>query len=142
LMRSKKGVRNAYKAPDVVNQIDWSGLRLYPEVYLYVRGLIKMRNSHKVFRMGSAEQVRRNLHFTDNSRNMIVMRLDGSAVGDEWKLVYVIINPNNMTLKWSIPNGEYIVVCRGGKVNANGICRTRGGNMSIGRKETVICVAH
>ncbi len=140
VLRSKKGVRNAYKSPDRVNQIDWENLNRYPDYFHYVEGLIHMRRRHKAFRMGSAEEVRKNLHFIDNEDNLILFRLNGEAVGDEWKTIYVIINPNSQQKEFTLPEGRYKVVCENGAVNPDGFTTILGGKLTIGNRQTLICV--
>ncbi len=139
-LRTKKGVRNAYKSPDIINQIDWENLFRYPDHFRYVRGLIEMRNKHKAFRMGSAELVRKNLHFIDNEQNLIIIRIEGEAVGDDWHTVYMILNPTEKRQEVILPDARYKVVCRDGKINMDGLSTTRGGKLFVGKQQATICV--
>lgn len=141
VFRSKQGVRNSYNSPDEINRIDWENLKLYPELFLYCRGLIQLRCKHRVFRMGSSELVRKNLHFIANSKNMVAFRLNGAAIGDDWKTVYVFLNPNRKPQHIAIPDGKYMLVCKGGKIALDGLSFIRGGDIAIGGRQALICVA-
>ncbi len=140
VLRSKQGVRNSYKSPDRVNQIDWENLKRYPDYFRYVEGLIQMRRKHKAFRMGSAELVRENLHFIDNENNLLAFRLNGEAVGDEWKTIYVVMNPYNKRRFFKIPDGRYTVVCKNGEIDFDGLATICGGNFRIEKQQTLIFV--
>jgi pullulanase len=138
VFRDKKRVRNAYRSPDAVNQINWENLQRYPELFLYYRGLIQLRMEHKAFRMGNADWVRRHLHFISAPANVVAFRLDGEAVGDTWPIIYVILNPNPRARKVTIPSGRYTVVCKNGKVNPCGLSTHRGGTISVGARQAVV----
>lgn len=140
VFRSKQGVRNSYNSSDEINRIDWSNLQRYPSLFIYCRELIRMRSAHRVFRMGNASLVRENLHFIANSKNVIACRLNGAAVGDDWRTVYVFMNPNKRAQHISIPEGKYTVVCKAGQANAGGLSHCRGGKVTIGRQQALILV--
>ena len=140
VLRSKQGVRNSYKSPDIINQIDWGNLMANSEYFLYIRELIHMRRNHKAFRMGSAELVRSHLHFLHNTNHLLAFVLDGGAVGDTWQTIYVVMNPTGKRQEISLPQGRYKVVCRNGKINPNGLSSTRGGRLLIGRQQAMIVV--
>lgn len=140
VLRSKQGVRNSYKSPDIINQIDWGNLVYYSKYFLYIRELIHLRKEHKVFRMGSAELVRKHLHFIPAENNMVAFRLDGEAVGDMWRTVYVVMNPNRKRQEFVLPKGKYKIVCKNGEINLNGLSTTKGGRMLVGKQQTMIVV--
>lgn len=140
VLRSKQGVRNSYNSPDIINQIDWGNLVRYSKYFLYIRELINLRKEHKVFRMGSAELVREHLHFIPVENNMVAFRLDGEAVGDTWRTVYVVMNPNKKRQEFVLPKGKYKVVCKNGEINSNGLSTTNGGKMLIGKQQAMIIV--
>ena len=140
VLRSKQGVRNSYNSPDIINQIDWGNLAHYSKYFLYIRELIHLRKEHKVFRMGSAELVREFLHFIPAENNMVAFRLDGEAVGDTWKTVYVVMNPNRKRQEFVLPKGKYKVVCKNGEINLNGLSATNGGRILVGKQQAMIVV--
>ena len=140
VLRSKQGVRNSYNSPDIINQIDWGNLAHYSKYFLYIRELIHLRKEHKAFRMGSAELVREHLHFIPAENNMIAFRLDGEAVGDTWKTVYVLMNPNRKRQEFVLPKGKYKVACKNGEINLNGLSATNGGKILVGKQQAMIVV--
>lgn len=140
VLRSKQGVRNSYKSPDVINQIDWGNLMVHSEYFLYIRELIHIRRDHKAFRMGSAELVRSHLHFLHSTNNLLAFMIDGEAVEDSWQTIYVVMNPTGKRQEIFLPHGRYKVVCRNGKINVNGLSYTRGGRLLIGKQQAMIVV--
>jgi len=137
-LRSKQGVRNAYRSPDSVNLIDWSNLNRYPELFLYYRGLIQLRREHKAFRMGSAELVCRHLRFLEAPANVVAFRLDGAAVDDSWPAIYVVLNPNRRPARIRLPQGHYTVVCQDGQVNVQGLGTVKGGIIHAGPQQAIV----
>lgn len=140
VLRTKRGIRNTYCSPDDVNAIDWSNLKRYPGLFLYYQGLIEMRREHPVFRMGTAESVRRNLSFLPSKGNVLAFQLNGRAVGDSWLRVVVVMNPDAKAHKINIPIGNYTIVCRDGIVNLQGLSHTHGGRITIGPRQAMICI--
>jgi len=141
VMRDKKGVHNSYNSPDSINQIDWTNLHKYPEVFMYYKGLIDMRREHKAFRMGAAELVRKNMRFLDTPDCVVGFTLNGEAVGDSWKQIICIMNSNKKAVTIDIPEGKYTVVCRDGMVNTNGFSTVKGPKVKVGRQSALIlCV--
>lgn len=140
VLRDKKGVHNSYNSPDSINQIDWSHLRKYPEVFNYYSGLIQMRKHHKVFRMGSAQLVRDNMRFLKAPDCVIAYTLDGTAVGDSWKKVVCVMNSKKEAQQVTIPSGNYTVVCREGQVDLLGLGTQAGGVVSVPAQSALILV--
>ncbi|MBQ9641762.1 MAG: type I pullulanase [Bacteroidaceae bacterium] len=138
VFRSKQGNRNSYNAPDEVNQIDWTGLQRWPDLFLYYRGLIQLRREHRAFRMGSAEAVRRHLRFLPAPSGVVAFHLDGEAVGDAWHDIYVVLNPCRYTKKVTLPPARYTVVCKDGKVNLQGMATHRGGILRVAPQQAVV----
>jgi pullulanase len=131
VFRTKQGESNSYQSPDSVNQIDWTGLRRYSELFLYYRGLIQLRHHHKAFRMGSAEMVRRHLHFLPSPAGVVAFFLDGAAVGDSWHNIFVVLNPYKKSVQVKLPEATYTVVCKDGKVNLQGLSTHHGSNLRV-----------
>lgn len=140
LLRTKRGIRNTYNAPDDINAIDWGNLKRHTSLFLYIQGLINMRREHPAFRMGSAEQVRRNLTFLPAKGNVLAFQLNGKAVGDSWSRIVVVLNPDAKARKTEIPQGNYTIVCRDGAINPQGLSHTHGGRITVGPRQALICV--
>lgn len=123
IFRDKKMVHNSYKSPDYVNQINWNNKNTYAGLYDYIREMIKIRKEHKAFHMGSADAVRANLEFLPVKDDCTVaFRLDGAAVGDSWKEIFVAFNGSLFANSYlELPQGPYKVICRDGKICSEGL---------------------
>lgn len=137
-LRDKKGVRNSYNSPDSVNAIPWQLKTLYKEVFDYISHLINIRKEHKAFRMGSADMVRRNLEFLPTKKNVIAYKLNGTAVGDSWNTIVVILNSNKSASRVFVPQGEFTVVCKDGVVEAGGLGKVEGGSVTVPAQSALI----
>lgn len=63
--RTKQGVGNSYNAPDEINQLDWKRKSEHDEDVRYVQGLIRLRKSHRAFRLATAAEVERHFVFVE-----------------------------------------------------------------------------
>ena len=138
MMRNKQGVHNSYKSPDSINQLNWADLGTHRDVFLYYRELIAIRKTHKAFRMGDAEQVRKHLHFLKSPSCVIAFILDGKAVGDSWNKIVCIMNSNRTPQTVTIPEGTYTVVCRDGMACADGLGKLNGGIVTVAPQQALI----
>jgi pullulanase len=92
-LRTKKGMENSYNAPDSINAIDWHLKHQQKEVMYYVRTLIRIRRQHPAFRMYTASQIAENLRFDPSTPSgTIAYTLDGAAMQDKWKKIWVAFN--------------------------------------------------
>ncbi|HCD76999.1 MAG TPA: type I pullulanase [Prevotella sp.] len=137
MLRDKKGVHNSYNSPDSINHLDWNNLKKYPEVFNYYSGMIALRKAHPAFRMGNADEVRKHLEFLDVPKGVVAFRLKDYAGGDSWKDIIVILNANKETIEITIPEGNYTVVTRNGKVDCNGLGSLTG-NIAIVEPQSAI----
>jgi pullulanase len=96
-LRSKKGIDNSYIAGDSINAIDWSAKKQHLPLVTYLQSLIRMRREHPAFRMTTAEQISQNLHFENAPAGCIAYTLNGAAVGDSWKTIFVAFNGTGST---------------------------------------------
>ena len=138
MMRDKKGVHNSYCSPDSINHLDWNNLERYPEVFDYYRGLISLRKSHPAFRMGSAEEVRKNLEFLKVPSGVVAYRLKNHAGGDKSRDIIVVLNANKNTVKVQIPKGRYTVVCRNGVISEKGLGKVHGASVDVPMQSALI----
>lgn len=122
VLRNKKGVHNSFESPDSINAIDWTGKVKHKEVYDYYKNLIRLRKNHPAFRMGDAEMVRKHLEFLPTpANNIIAFVLKDNANGDKWNDIVVVLNSNKTAQKVTVPQGNYTVVCKDGKINEKGM---------------------
>jgi pullulanase len=110
LLRSKKGVDNSYNAGDSINSIDWSTKQQHLSLVAYLQSLIRMRREHPAFRMTTADQIRQYLHFETAPVGCIAYTLDGAAVGDSWKSIYVAFNGTGSPQTLTLPAGNQVTV--------------------------------
>ena len=139
IMRDRKGVHNCFASPDSINAISWKNKTKYRDVFDYVKNIIAIRKAHKAFRMGTAEAVRQNLTFLPAKQdNVIAYQLNGKAVGDSWGTIIVVFNSNTKAIKQAVPKGNYTVVVKDGKADANGLGTSKGGNITIPAQSALI----
>lgn len=96
ILRTKNGDHNSYTSSDEINAFHWADKLNFKPVFDYVRGLIKLRQSHPAFRMADKDMIRRHLciymaHQDDRS-GVIVSHFKHNANHDSWKDIVVIYN--------------------------------------------------
>ena len=138
MLRDKKGVHNSYKSPDSINRLDWNNLKRYPGVFDYYAKLIALRKAHPAFRMGNAEEVRKNLVFLDAPEGVVAFRLKDNAGGDRWKDIIVVLNAGKTEASVNIPEGQYTKVLADGKVDENGLGTVNGTNVKVAAQSATI----
>ena len=132
VFRDKKGVHNSYCSPDSINAIDWTLKNKNADLYNYYRELIKLRKSHPAFRMTTAEDVACNLVFDRvKEPNLISYSLKNNANGDEWREIKVVFNGSKDARQVNIPKGEWKVIARDGRLEAEGFDTVKGGRISV-----------
>ncbi|MCQ2146968.1 MAG: type I pullulanase [Bacteroidales bacterium] len=142
IVRDKKGVHNSYKSPDSVNTIPWENKTKYNDVYSYVQKLISIRKAHPAFHMGSADAVRKNIHFLDvDDTCQVAFSIDGAAAGDSWKKIIVAFNGSlKKTMTLELPKGSYNVICKDGEIDMLGLSTFIGESVKIAPTSAVILV--
>ncbi len=125
VMRDKKGVHNSFESPDSINTIDWHRLAINYDVFNYYKNLIALRKHHVAFHMGDAERVRSGVSFLPvEQEEVIAYRLQDTR--DEWKDIIVVLNARKDFAKVEVPGGRYVIVCRDGTINEQGLGITYG----------------
>ena len=138
LLRNKKGVHNSFESPDSINQLDWSNKTKYPQVFDYYKNLIALRQHHPAFRLGNADLVRKHLEFLDAPAGIVAYRLKNYAGRDDWRDIIVILNANKAATEVNIPAGDYIIVCKNGVINEQGIGKATGCKVSVSPQSALI----
>lgn len=115
-LRSKKGVENSYDSPDSINQIDWSLKAKNIDVFQFTQALIKMRREHPAFRMMSSKQISRNIKLQTSTGGMITCQINGAAVQDSWKNIYIVFNGSGVANKDLLPSGDWNVFAENGRI--------------------------
>ena len=139
VMRDKKGVNNSYNSPDNINAICWKNKTTFRDVFDYIKNLITLRKEHPSFRMGNADMIRKHMEFLPvNGANLIAFILKDYANGDSWNNIIVVFNSRNKSARISIPEGNYSIVCKSGKINLNGMGRVKGSSVVIPAQSALI----
>lgn len=139
LMQDKQGEPNSFRSPDAVNRIDWALKAKNRDLFDYVRGLIALRKAHPAFRIPTAEGLQQGLHFLDTGDSgVIAYTLGEYANGDAWKEILVAYNGNRHQAEFHIPEADWIVVCRDGRIDPDSRDRLPGGNTPIAASSAII----
>ena len=138
MLRDKKGVHNSFESPDSINQLDWTRLQQYPQVFQYYKDLIQLRRNHPAFRLGHANLVRRHLEFLDTGDCVVAFRLKDNAGGDRWRNIIVVLNANDSPVEVKIPKGRYTEVCCDGIINEQGLGEIEGDMATVSAQSALI----
>ena len=138
MLRDKKGEHNSFRSPDSINRFDWNNLKRYPQVFDYYSKLIALRKAHPAFRMGKAEEVKKNLVFLDAPEGVVAFQLKNNAGGDSWKDIIVVLNANKTERAINVPEGLYTKVLANGKVDENGLGILNGSSVTVAPQSALI----
>ena len=138
MLRDKKGEHNSFRSPDSINRFDWNNLKRYPQVFDYYSKLIALRKAHPAFRMGNAEEVKKNLVFLDAPEGVVAFQLKNNAGGDSWKDIIVVLNANKTERAINVPEGLYTKVLANGKVDENGLGIMNGSSVTVAPQSALI----
>ena len=138
MMRDKKGEHNSFRSPDSINRFDWNNLKRYPQVFDYYSKLIALRKAHPAFRMGNAEEVKKNLVFLDAPEGVVAFQLKNNAGGDSWQDIIVVLNANKTERAINVPDGLYTKVLANGKVDENGLGILNGSSVTVAPQSALI----
>ena len=109
-LRSKKGVENSFESPDSINAIDWNLKSKNIDVYEYVKELIHIRKSHPAFRMKTGNEIATHIQFIENlSDGIVAYHINGAAVGDSWKNIFVILNGSGKERHIPLSKGTWTI---------------------------------
>jgi pullulanase len=85
----------------------------------YVEAYIKLRKNHPAFRMKTTKQIATNIRFMNNLPEQIVAyTINGTAVQDSWKKIFVIYNGSGMEQTISLPAGKWKLFATGSKISS------------------------
>ena len=103
--RSKNGVENSFESADEINLIDWDLLEKNKELTEYVKGLISLRKSNKLFRFKDPKDIKSRLKFTDHSSpNIIQYTL---SADDNSKDLHIVYNGGFTKQIIELPAGDW-----------------------------------
>ena len=91
-----------------------------------------LRKAHPAFRIPTVEGLQQYLHFMDTGDSgVIAYTLGEYANGDEWKEILVAYNGNRHQAEFNIPEQDWTVVCRDGRIDLDGQEHLHGGNIGV-----------
>jgi pullulanase len=109
-LRTKNGVENSFDKGDIVNGIDWDLKTKNNTSYQFIKNLVQIRRAHPAFRMQTAEQIATHINF-ENSQpaGIIAYTINGAAIGDTWKKIWVAYNGSLSPQTLTLPRGTWKV---------------------------------
>jgi pullulanase len=114
-LRTKKGIENSYKSSDSINAINWKLKKENLDLVKYVESLIQIRKEHPAFRMTTSEQIAKFIRFDETApAGTIVYEINGEALHDSWKKIWIAFNGSSKDQKIQLPGGEWKVVVNTG----------------------------
>ncbi len=126
MLRSKGGHPDSYRSPDYINQIDWSRKGDNAGLVRYLKNCIELRHQHPAFRIADAKMVKSNLRFFGHYiPGVIAYELRDHANGDRWRHILVLLNGNNYSVEYEIPEENWLIVAQNGEINPKGLGHTK-----------------
>ena len=138
MLRNKKGVHNSFNSPDSINELDWSNLQRYPQVFAYYKNLIQLRKNHPAFRLSKADLVREHLRFLEAPDCVVAFELHDLQGIDPWQHIIVVLNANREAKSVRIPDGNYTVVACDGTIDEQSQETLEGGNVTVDPQSALI----
>lgn len=119
--------------------LDWDLKASNWDHYQYIKGLIQLRKKHPAFRIDDANLLRKQVEFLPTEKPLVVAyRLKDYANKDEWEDILVIYNAGKDAVRVNIPEGRYIVVCKDGYINENGLSYAYGQAFVSGQSAMIL----
>jgi pullulanase len=132
-LRSKNGVENSFDKGDIVNGIDWDLKTKNNVSYQFIKSLVQIRRAHPAFRMQTAQQIATHLNFENNlPSGIIAYTINGGAVGDRWKKIWVAYNGSQTPQTLRLPSGTWKI-----GLSSNGSSKM-GNNFTLAGSSAVI----
>jgi pullulanase len=132
-LRTKNGVENSFDKGDIVNGIDWDLKTKNMASYQFIKSLVQIRRAHPAFRMQTAQQIATNINFENNQPSgIIAYTINGAAVGDNWKKIWVAYNGSQTPQTLTLPKGTWKV-----GLGSNGSSKM-GNNFTLAGSSAVI----
>ena len=132
MLRSKGGHPDSYRSPDYINQIDWTRKVRYKGLISYLKSCIELRRRHPAFRIPDGDTVRAKLRFFGKYiPGVIAYELCDHANGDPWRRILVLLNGNNYSVEYEIPEENWLIVAQNGEIMPNGDGHTQTNRVLI-----------
>ncbi|MFW5596190.1 MAG: alpha-1,6-glucosidase domain-containing protein, partial [Prevotella sp.] len=138
MLRNKKGVHNSFNSPDSINELDWTNLQRYPQVFAYYKNLIQLRKNHPAFRLAKADLVIEHLRFLEAPDCVVAFELHDLQGIDPWQHIIVVLNANREAKSVRIPDGNSTVVACDGTIDEQSQETLEGGNVTVDPQSALI----
>ena len=133
-LRNKQGVENSYKSSDSINELNWHLKKENLELGNHVQKLLNMRRDHPAFRMFTADQVSRNIAFDNKApQGTIIYSIDGKAMNDNWKRIWVAFNGSDAEKNVGLPAGNWKTA-----INTEGNEPIHAGHMHLKKYSAIV----
>lgn len=114
--RTKGGNHNSYDAGDQVNGFHWDRAPQYESFAEFVKGVIRIRTEHPIFRLRTHEEVTQVVSKLPGVPETTVgLRFDGKPVKDRWNEAILLMNPEPKAVTYTLPPGQWNIAIEGGK---------------------------
>jgi pullulanase len=147
-LRTKGGDHNSYDKPDAVNMIRWPEKARHQDVVEYYRGLIELRRAHPIFRLETADEVRRAVKFLDDDLELaaplgcIGFLIEDVTGRDEWSRALVLFNSQAKAVEFAIPAGEWKIFGDGRRAGNSQLrqsaAKVSGGRAAVAARSALI----
>ena len=133
---------NSYASPDSVNELDYSRLDTYSQVYDYYKGLIAFRKAHPALRMTSADDVAANfVSLIDTTeKGVVAYSIKGGVNGEKAEEIIVVYNPLSTDTTVTLPEGEWDIYVNDEFANADFALDTVSGTVTVPRISAMVLV--
>ena len=134
---------NSYASPDSVNELDYSRLDTYADVYNYYKGLIAFRKAHPALRLTTAEDVDNNfvsLIDTNAEKGVVAYCINGGVNGEKAEQIVVIYNPLSTDTTVTLPEGEWDIYVNDTYASADIILDTVSGTVTVPKISAMVLV--
>lgn len=143
MLRTKHGDDNSYNKPDSVNMLRWVQKWENRDVVEYYKGMITLRKAHPMFRLASAEEVRKALRFQEGLPSRVVAYTLSDPTGkDSWKRAQVVFNTSASTQELPLPAGSWKVYVDGKTAGEQPLSSTavkmEGGRLKVPPRSAVV----
>ena len=98
---------NSYNMPFYTNVMRYDRLEKYSDLNEYYKGIIAFRKAHEGLRLGTAEEVRKAVHFIDGLPKNVV----AFTVTTEEETIFVVYNGNKEAVKVDLPEAGAWDIC-------------------------------
>ena len=111
--RTKGGIKNSYRSPAEINQLDWNRAWSNRRLVNYYRGLIALRKKLPCLQDKSAEAARRILAQEDLWDGCVRITLDNTPTETGWETLLLIFHTGTQAKEIALPEGRWQVLVDG-----------------------------